>query len=84
MWQADAGQSAATPGNAFDEWLARRREQTAAVGGTREVRVAVGIPPNLPRIRVLALQELMLAEGVDPDDRILSREIIRIREESRP
>ena len=82
--QAGSGRSSETPGNAFDEWLERRGEQTAAVDGTRDVRVAIGIPLNLPRISAVALQELMLAEGVDPDDRILSREIIRIREESRP
>ena len=39
---------------------------------------------GLPRIGAVGVQELMLSQAVDPDDRILSREIVRMREETRP
>ncbi|HET6383054.1 MAG TPA: hypothetical protein VFJ58_06645 [Armatimonadota bacterium] len=71
-------------GNTFDQWLARRQQQTPTQGDTQEVRRALGIPPELPHIGAIAVQELMLAEGVDPEDRILSGEIIRVRDEARP
>ena len=80
----EVGGSPVPVGNAFDQWLARRQQQAPTQGDTQEVRRALGIPAELPRMDAVAVQELMLAEGVDPEDRILSGEIIRIRNEARP
>ncbi len=65
------------------ECHAEIRRQNASRGTLAERRRALGIPEDMPRIGAKKLQELMLAEGVRPEDRLLSSEIIRLRDEER-
>ncbi len=68
----------------FNEWLARLQEKKMARISDAELRQALGIPADLKPIGAKAVREMMLAEGIRPEERILSSEIIRLREETRP
>jgi hypothetical protein len=63
------------------EWYAAIRRQNAARGTIEERRKALGIPVDMPRVGAKKLRERMLAEGVRPEERLASSEIIRLREE---
>lgn len=67
----------------LDEWLARLRQKRMSGPSLDEMRRAMGIPPDLEPIGAVALQEMMIEAGVRPEDRLLSSEIIRLREEQR-
>jgi len=61
--------------------LARRRGDKSRLPALQEMRRAMGIPEDLEPVDPEEIQALMLAEGVDPDERIGSSEILRMREE---
>lgn len=67
----------------LERFIAERRVRWSAEE-VAALRRAAGIPPDMPRIGVKALREMMLADGIEPEDRILSSEIIRMRDETRP
>lgn len=65
----------------LDEWLARLRAKKGRHAPLDDLRRSLGIPTDLEPIGAKAIREMMLADGVRPEDRILSSEIIRMREE---
>jgi hypothetical protein len=71
------------PENAWEEMARRSREsQPALTAAWKKMLQDLGIP-ELEPIGAEKLQEMMLAEGIRPEDNILSSEIIRMRERSR-
>jgi len=68
----------------LDQWLARLRAKKARRGSFEDLLRSLGLPPDLKPIGAEAVQAMMLADGVRPEDRLLSSEIIRLREETRP
>ena len=74
--------SGCTPMNgSILEWYAEIRRQNAERGTIEERRRRLGIPVHMPRVGAKALRERMLAEGVRTEERLLSSEIVRLREE---
>ena len=65
------------------EWYAEIRRRNRERGTIEERRRQLGIPVDMPRIGAEKAAEMMIAEGVDPDECLVSREIIRLREEKR-
>ena len=45
----------------------------------REVNAAAGIPTGEPEVTAEELQESMRASGIRPEDRIFTRELMRMR-----
>jgi len=71
------------PENAWEEMARRSREsQPALTTAWKKMLQDLGIPEVEP-VGAEKLQEMMLAEGIRPEDNILSSEIIKMRERSR-
>jgi len=58
-----------------------KASQAAISAGLPELLAAFGIPPDFQPMSIEDLHKQMIAEGVNPEDCGLSREIIRMREE---
>ena len=67
----------------LEAWLERLRQQKKRYHDPKELRRALGIPEDLEPIGAKAVREMMLAEGVRPEECLASSEIIRIRNETR-
>lgn len=65
------------------QWLeAIRRENAATPQALHDaVRRALGIPGDLEPVGAKKLREMMIADGIRPEDCLTSRDIIRMREE---
>ncbi len=61
--------------------MARLREKRKTGLSPEEMRRALGIPTNLKPVHPREIRQRMLAEGVRPEERLASSEIIRMREE---
>jgi hypothetical protein len=70
-------------GESLAERLIReaKASQPAISAGLDELREQLGIPRDFKPMSLEEMREQMIAEGVKPEDRELSREIIRMREE---
>jgi hypothetical protein len=71
------------PENAWEEMARPSREsQPALTAAWKQMLKDLGIPEMEP-IGAEKLREMMLAEGIRPEDNILSSEIIRLRDLTR-
>jgi hypothetical protein len=71
------------PENAWEEMARRSREsQPALTAAWKKMLQDLGIPEVEP-IPAEELQQMMIDEGIRPEDNILSSEIIRMREKAR-
>lgn len=68
-------------GESIEDRLARRRGDKSRLPSLQEMRRAMGIPEDLEPMDPREVQKLMLSQGVDPEERLGSSEILRMREE---
>lgn len=66
-------------GESIEERLARGRGDKSRLPSLQEMRRAMGIPEDLEPMDPREVRELMLSQGVDPEARLGSSEILRTR-----